>query len=338
MKRFGVTLLVILLAACATSGPVSTVQSDSNQPVVAQPSPFLPALRDLDLSRQRISDLDDSLEFSTPLKSPAWQEYLGWLQVYDTAQAEQKAIEDEIENTGELVLEPGKSYSFDLQSYCVHAGAARPVTGDELRMGPLKGPSEKWISDILRLQGEKKIPQERIQYLIWTLLSDIRFDELFIDEQNILKQFYPDAAIRFGNRRMESLSSQVLGNLMPDSTSSFLSQISNLREHVLELRNNYTQLEKELAPISGRTMPIPVGWLKMDEGYLLRATSNSFTQIHIDIFVPETLCRMPSSVKPLVFRPWQWIGLPAQGQRLAVSTRVIRKPVLKVANDPCKKA
>ena len=76
----------------------------------------------------------------------------------------------------------------------------------------------------------------------------------------------------------------------------------------------------------------------MDEGYLLHAESDSYTKIRIDIYVPDTSnTRNPSSLSPLVFHPSRWIALPAQGQRLALSTKVIRKQARPPAHDPCKK-
>ena len=329
-------VLLIVLVSCATSGPVSTLQSDSKQPVVPAPASFFPAADDLRIAQERLVDLNDELDDSTSIRSPAWQEYLGWLQAYDTARTEQASIENEIEQTGELQLESGRSYSLDLESYCVQGATARPVTGDGLHMAPLRGAAASWLPKILQSQGQNKVAQDRVQYLIWALLYDVRFDELSKEDQATLKMFFPDAAIRFGSRRIENAVSAIPG-FLPDNVSGPLSTLAGIRNRVLEIQGNYSQLATELAPISSRTVPIPVGWLKMDEGYLLHASSDGYTRIHIDIQVPmEDVGRIPTSVNRRIFRPSQWIALPAQGQRLAISNRVIRRPAFQPEHDPCK--
>jgi hypothetical protein len=315
------------------------LQSDSKQPVVDAPASFSPAAKELGIAQVRLEALAEELGDSINIHSPAWQEYLSWIQAYDTANAEQLFIENEIERTGELKLESGHSYSFDLESYCVQGATSRPVSGDGLRMAPIQGQAEYWLPQILAAQAQKKLAQDRVQYLIWALLYDVRFDELSEENQATLRFFFPDAAVRFGNRRVENAMLSALPGLLPESLSDRLSTLAGIRERVIELRESYSQLASELAPISSRIVPIPVGWLKMDEGYLLHATADSFTRIHIDIQVPkEDVERVPSSLKQRVFRPSQWIALPAHGQRLAMSNRVIHPSILHLKHNSCKKA
>ena len=183
------TLASIFIAACSTTGQVDTVQGDSLQPVVAAPARFTPAAADLAAAEQQLKKFDSRLHDNDNLNGAAWRQFLDWQQAFDTAHADQSASEDELENTGELVLEPGGSYSIDLESYCVHPGTARPVKGDGLRIARLRGPAGQWIFEILKAQGTKKVDQESVQILIWALLYDARFDELNQREQATLLQF-----------------------------------------------------------------------------------------------------------------------------------------------------
>ena len=190
----------------------------------------------------------------------------------------------------------------------------------------MRGAATSWISDILKIQGVKGVPQSQVQYLIWALLSDVRFDELSPDDQGALLRFYPDAAVRFGNRRLENLATGALQNLFPDLPNS-ISSLADLRGRILGLRDNAHALEALLAPNSGRTELLEVGWLKMDEGYFIHVAADGFSQVHFDLYVPPSIDgRNPSSMQRPVFQPWKWIALPGgHAQRLAVSTKVIRR-------------
>lgn len=328
-------LVAALSTACSTAGPVDTVQGDSQQPVVATPAQFSTAAADLITADQQLRELDSRLYDGDSLTAPDWRHFLAWQQAFDTARADQAAIEDELEKTGELTLEPGGSYSVDLESYCVYPGKARPVKGDGLRIARIHGPATQWLPEILKGQGVKKAKQGSIQFLIWALLYDVRFDELGPEEQTTLRQFYPDAATRFGNRRLENLAGSAFRGLFPGFAET-ADSIAELRDQVLFMRGDFRRLEEMMVPNSGRTEPIPVGWLRMDEGYLIRATSDDYTRIRVEIYVPEGDGRSPSATKSLVFRPWEWVALPVQGQRLAISSKVIRARSPSLEHDPCK--
>lgn len=316
---------IVSLVSCATTGIVETSQEDSKQEVVAEPSGFSSPLEKINEVRKAVDLSENRMGSHASLRGEQWHEYVNLRQAEENFVEEQQATEDEIERTGELVLEPGTSYSFDLESYCVHAGKARPVLGDGLRMALLRGPAASWIIDILKTQGQKGVTQESVQYLIWALLSDVRFDELRFEDQQTLLQFYPDAPIRFGNRRLENLATGVFQDLLPGASDS-ISVIADLRDHLLSLRDDYQQLAAVMAPFSGRVKSLLVGWLRMEDGYFLRAHAESYTQVHFDIYVPQVSSRGLSSTRSKIFRPWEWVALPQQGQRLAVSTKVIRKP------------
>ena len=242
---------------------------------------------------------EDRLPEHLNLRSRQWLQYVNLRQADESLEAEQDALESEIEQTGELGLDVGRSYSFDLESYCVHAGVARPAHGDGLRIAPMRGAATSWIADILRTQGIKDVPQNQVQYLIWALLSDVRFDELSSEDQATLLRFYPDAATRFGNRRLERLASGALQNIFPDLPDS-ISSLADLRGQILGLRDNAQALEALLAPDSGRTQSLEVGWFKMDEGYFIHVTADGFSQVHFDLYVPPSVgVRNPSSVQRL---------------------------------------
>ena len=314
----------MFLVSCATSGPVETTQAESDQPIVAQPSEFISPLDEMVWIRNQIEASRNQLPQKPDLRGPKWHEYVNWMQALDEREAEQSALEAELAANGEVELFPGRSYSFELESYCVHGAQARPVTGDGLKVAPLSGPAARWIPKILDEMGSKKLSQEQIQYLIWALLYDTRFDELSKKNQNLLLQFYPDAPLRFGNRRLEEFGKNIIRGLLPSGVIGTIDQVSEYRSRVLELRDDYQELEHLLAPKTQRTQTIPVGWMKMPEGYLMHLTADGYQRVHVDLYVPEEekFDRTPQVKKTKkVFHPSRWVGLPTQGQRLAISTK-----------------
>jgi len=324
-----------LFAACATSGPVETSLDDSRFEVVPTPTEFSSPLDELARIRVRVAGLESQLPRKLRFHDPLWKEFVDGSQAWDELEQQQSAIESELVETGEIELQPGQSYSLDLDSYCVWPGKTRPLTGDGLQVAPLRGPAEKWIFGILDQQGSKGIRQDRVQYLIWALLTDVRFDELSDENQALLLEFYPDAQTRFRNRRLENLGESLLQELIPSQVTHTLADLSALREKVVDNQSRYAELEAILAPQPTRNTPIPVGWMRMPEGYFLRMSSESYTRVRVDIYVPtgEQSGRSPQSMKKVLFHPSRWVGLPALGQRVALSNRVRTREKRKPQNE-----
>lgn len=323
-RRVGFAAL--LLSACTTTGPVSTIQDDSRYEIVPEPKQFVSPLDAIEKAHQRTQESESKIKNRKQYTDKEWIEYASWAQSWDELEYEQSQLEQEIAKTGKIELFPGRSYSFELESYCVHGGAARPVTGDELKAAPLRGQAKRWLPKILTDQGQFRLPQEEVQYLIWSLLYDVRFDELSEKNQKLLLRFYPDAAIRFGNRRIEEIGEKTLFSVLPSEITGAVGRTSSLRDQILSLQEDFKGLEQELAPVSGRIKPLRVGWMRMPDGFFMRLISDSYTKVRIDIYVPseETeLGRSPQALK--MFKPAEWIGLPAEGQRVAISTKATRR-------------
>lgn len=157
------------------------------------------------------------------------------------------------------------------------------------------------------------------------MLTGAKFDELSPDLQIALTKIFTDAPIRFSNQMIEDMARGYLSGLMPGSAKDAIETLRELHDQFLSLQGDFKSLEAVFAPLSNRQQPIPVGWLKMDEGYYLKLTSDSYSQIHVDIYVPSTI-RMPQA--SLLFAPWKLIGLPAEGQRLAMAPKAKSRPPL----------
>jgi len=335
---FGIALIVF---ACSSTGPVTTTQEDSHYPIVAAPKKFVSPLVQIETARHQTLEFEKKLKPKTKLDNKDWLNYASWAQSWDELEFEQNQLEQELAQTGEVELFSGRSYSFHLESYCVNGAVARPVTGDELKVAELNGPAKDWLPKILDEQGRRGVSQERVQYLIWALLYDTKFDELLEENQKTLMQFYPDAATRFGNRRLENfgetIGKEIINSTIPSEISKTIEEVTNIREQILNLKESYQDLEAILAPNSDRKAPIPVGWMSTPDGYLLRMTSESYSGVLVEIYVPEdesSLGRAPQAIKAVKkFRPSKWVGLPAQGQRVAVSTKPAKRQVREKQSD-----
>ena len=274
-------------------------------------------------------------------KNPDWISYLEWYETVDVLEAEQNQVEDELTKTGQLVLEPGRSYSFDLDSFCVDAGKPSPFSGDGLTSAVMKGPALKWLPVLLQRYSSLNIPQWKTQLLVWALTSNVRFDELATEDQNLLQKIFPDARIRFGNRQLENAARSALGDVLPEDVSSTIESIKGIRERFLTYQYDFKKLSEILAPKPKRTKPLPIGWMKTSDGYFIKLTSlNGYSNIHVDIYVPEksgeNTGRFTSSLASvLAFIPWKIIGIPNDGQRLALSSKTNKTK--KTRKNPCSK-
>lgn len=302
-------LLACFICGCTSTGPVESQIEDSKSMTVSDPpefqSPVL-AFKELTSLLGGSRPTDRHTQFYDPRHAAGVAKLL-----FD----EQAKLEKSFKETGSAFLEPGRSYAFRFQSFCVHAGKERPVDGDGMQLAPIKGAPSKWLPEILSRYQPLGIKQEEAQRLIWALLTNVRFDELSDSDQKNLLKVFPDAEIRFGNRMIESKAKSLFEELLPSEISSLKENISSLRDKFIEARSSYQELEQALAPISSRQHPIPLGWMKTPEGFFVRVTSkDGYRNAYFEVYVPESLSHRIS------FKPSQFIAIPKEGQRLAISS------------------
>jgi hypothetical protein len=303
--------LPLLLASCSSSGPVATNLDDSaGILVVKAPQNFRSPLEELDSVREALSQIDDQLSFR----------YQAFLQKEDEIVSALEETQAEMINRGGIDLIPGESYSFKVESFCVYPGAYRPLSGDGLRVGNMSGKASEWLPQLLEKLPIVDVPQDRIQLLIWKLLSGAHYDELNNDDQDVLGLFFNDGFTRFGSSGLNHLGSKVFDSVAPGNLLGAIDDFSSIKDEVFRFQGDFKKLESLLAPESARVKPLPVGWMQMD-GYLMRLTSNGYTEVQVDIYVPEDdQNRKPQSKK--LFKLSDLVALPAVGQRLAISHKM----------------
>jgi hypothetical protein len=240
---------------------------------------------------------------------------------------QQKKVSEELSATNRLLLQPGHSYKFTLESFCVNAGVERPVIGDGLFLGALEGAPKGWLPKILSEYKAKKISQNATQVLIWSLLSGAKFDELSSESQKDLTKIFPDARVRFGNSVAQAKVQDFLFGQIPEEVLDAKNKANEYKDLIQDSTASFEQIEKIFSPESSRQKPIPVGWLKSQEGYFIHLMSDGYQRVKVKIYVPEDL-------KPgTYFEPTQGVALPGQGQRLALSNQVVEETSQYLQND-----
>jgi hypothetical protein len=298
-------LMAILNMMSCSSGPVTTEINANKNLVVQKPKDYqspMTAIKGLSAKLESSKDKELKNMLNSSLKALVLQ---------------QKSVAGELNTTGKLQLKPGFSYEFTLESFCVHSGAVRPIKGDGLFLGDVEGVAKNWLPQILSQYKSKNIIQNEAQVLIWSLISGSRFDELNSENRKNLTKIFPDAAVRFGNSFVEDSAKSFLLSQIPSEILSAKEKFDDYKNLLQDSKSKYSEIEQILSPESSRLNPIPVGWLKHEDGYYIQLKSDGYQKVHVQIYAPEGL--NPNTY----FNPSRHVVLPGEGQRLALSSYVI---------------
>jgi hypothetical protein len=230
---------------------------------------------------------------------------------------EQQRAEKELLETGELKLLPGRSYSLSFDSFCVHGGAPRPITGDGFLLGPLRGAPKDWLPELLRNYARSGVTRDQAQSLIWALLSEVDVDQLSSTDKSTLRKLMPDFLLRFRHRRIERKMLGLLAERLPLPLTEGVDQLDRWRSEYRQRAADFAALEAIFSPPPERSEALSVGWIQMPEGHQIRVTSQGYERTDVEIRVPRDVPSHPT------FRPTDFIALPQQGQRLALSPKPV---------------
>lgn len=298
-------LIGFFLVSCA-SGPLTTEIDTAKNKVVSTPTEFQSPLDAINKLLDKVAPKQKNQE----LKSLAHN-------AIETLVNQQNLVARELATTNQLLLTPGFSYEFDLESFCVQTGIERPVTGDGLFLGDISGAPKSWLQQILSEYKTKRISQTDVQALIWSLLAGLKFDELTTENRNNLVKIFPNAALKFGNSQIQDSAESLVLSQAPNELMSAKDKIDEYRTLLKSAQTNFSELEKVLSPVSDRRTAIPTGWLKHEDGYFIQLKSDGYQQVHVQIYAPANI------KVGTYFNPTKHIALPGKGQRLALSGNVI---------------
>ncbi len=304
----GFFLTVFSMASCS-SGPVTTEINTNKNPVVKK-------TKDYQSPMTAIKSFSEKLELSNVKDKELKNLLKGSLRVLAL---QQESVASELNETGKLKLKSGVSYEFTLESFCVRSGAVRPIKGDGLFLGDIEGAAKNWLPQILSHYKSKNMTQNEAQVLIWSLLSGSRFDELNFENRKNLTKIFPDASVRFSNSLVEDSVKSFLLSQMPSEVLSAKENFDGYKNLLQDTKSKYSEIEQILSPESSRLNPIPVGWLKHEDGYYIQLKSDGYQKVHVQIYAPEGL--NPNTY----FNPSKHVVLPGEGQRLALSNYVVNE-------------
>lgn len=234
-------LVVFNMTSCS-SGPVTTEINTNKNPAVQKP-------KDYQSPMTAIQNFAAKLDL-LPLKKNELKDLIrGSLKALIT---QQELVASELNTSGQLKLNPGFSYEFTLESFCVHAGVVRPIKGDGLFLGDIEGAAKSWLPQVLSQYKSKNITQNEAQVLIWSLLSGSRFDELNSENRKNLIKIFPDAAIRFGNSLAEDSAKNYLLSQIPSEILSAKDKFDEYKNLLQDSKSKFSEIEQVLSPESSR--------------------------------------------------------------------------------------
>ncbi len=199
-------------------------------------------------------------------------------------------------NSGEFLLNSG-DYSFEAQSYCLHAGTYAPSSGDGYLYAPLLGPREKIIQNLLqRTYTNAQIPQRNVQVLIWAILARTKVTDMPRDMS-------PTANALLTRDEINELNGGALGYIpdnvrervfakLPDDVRRVYEAENRLRQLIAQPGATYEQLESVAvltgnAPSTRDSRQVPVGrWSYDSRGFFVRYFPQSYSDTRIEVSVP----------------------------------------------------
>lgn len=188
-------------------------------------------------------------------------------------------------------LKPGY-YKGTIRSYCLHAGAYSPSSGEGYQLCNFKGSKVSLIQSIL-LQSARhpEINQGDIQTLIWGIESGVKFTDYPLDFQARVKPILGAKDIA----AMEVNTNLIVNRLLPESLRSLADTYRSFRDEITSGEMKYADLEKiavksGLPPIGPGSKEIPKGtWSYIGQGFFLRVYPQSYPTSNIELYRPAYL-------------------------------------------------
>ncbi|MFP3902792.1 MAG: hypothetical protein ACLFWB_00995 [Armatimonadota bacterium] len=199
---------------------------------------------------------------------------------------------------GYLLAAPG-TYEMEAQSYCLHAGAYAPGSGDGYLTAELKGSAAKPVTDILRKSLDyPNIPQTNIQSLIWGIQAKTKISDMPRELQDAAETLLTDDQLRKLNGGAlglvpEELYDQAFVDL-PDPLRKIKEAEAGLRSKLTSATDfDYGELEEIAirpgeAPRTGEGPEVPLGRWSFDaDGFFVRYFPHGYSRTTMQVIRPQ---------------------------------------------------
>lgn len=271
----------LLLAATAVALPFAYAQ-------ISLPKPKIPTIPGLDAL------LKEDPPITTSLKDAITE--VPFLDGYTPRSAVPLTVLVRSDD-GKFNVFPG-AFSFEAQSYCMHAGTHGPGSGEGYLFAPIKGPRAGVIQGILRRSvAHPQIAQSDVQRLIWAILARTKPSKLSSGDRDIASKLISEQDLR----SLEGSGWDVLKDNA--SSSPFLNLPGPLRQ-IMEAENRlrsmfysasapFDELER-VAVLTGEYQPrkddrpVPKGrWSYHPDGHFARFVPHGYSHTTQHIYIPE---------------------------------------------------
>ncbi len=196
-----------------------------------------------------------------------------------------------------LLVRPGL-YQLNFRSYCLHAGAYGPGSGEGYLLAPLKGPRADVILSVLHGSfRHPDIPQQQIQSLIWAILARTKIPDMPTDLRDV-------ARLLLTKKEISRLNGGAVGQIPPELYDKVFGDVpAPLRrvfEAEAELRSMFAQGVSEfddlerVAVLAGDPPEredgpeTPSGrWSYHSDGYFVRYFPSGYSKTRVQLYLPE---------------------------------------------------
>ena len=229
---------------------------------------------------------------------------------------------------GGFVLQPGY-YSYQGQSYCLHAGTHGPSSGDGYMYAPPLGTAVDEVESILRNSvNHPDINQHDIQLLLWAIVARAKFENLDNNLKAVAARLLTPRQLAGLNRNALDLvpgpALEKVKEAVPEPVKMILDAEAQLRQMLTTPGSSYEQMERVavltgVLPASNDAVNVPSGrWSIYPDGYYIRYIPQAYYSTRVEIWVPQG-----SAAVGKEFDPATHIATPANTgrQRLIQSGR-----------------
>jgi hypothetical protein len=199
---------------------------------------------------------------------------------------------------GAFTVFPG-AFTFEAQSYCLHAGTHGPGGGEGYLYAPLKGPKAAIVRNILRRTVEHPgMEQTHVQSLIWAILARTKPSKLQPDlREAAARLMTPQEIASLEGSAWEILKENAGGGSPFGSLPGPLRQVmeaeNRLRGMFYSASAPFDELER-VAVLTGEYKPqkgdrnVPRGrWSYHPEGYFARFVPHGYRHTTQTVYFPE---------------------------------------------------
>ncbi|HYL99707.1 MAG TPA: hypothetical protein VEZ90_12190 [Blastocatellia bacterium] len=193
-------------------------------------------------------------------------------------------------STSTFELTPGY-YRVTIQSYCLHAGAYAPTSGDGYLLAPLKGDRSALIRSILQRSAQHpEIDQQDVQRLIWGIEADAGFNDYPADFQAKVSPLL--APGEMATMSAEKSVRSALDRYAPAGLQRALGFYGDLKRRVTDAQTSYQQLEQiavktGIAPEGAGSRRVDPGeWGYAGNDFYMRAYPEGYPTTTVEILLP----------------------------------------------------